>query len=292
MCKYCGNDTCCGNCWSSLISCLEQLVCCCDCNCSYPHPYYDIPISNVGIDIGTKNPYAYKQTEPLLHIDEYKSDNTESDNSSTHSSDDPDRLVVTINPNQLPSKQELIVIDTMFNCWSWANNPISNLLANSWPAGLPNEGTLYNIQTLMEATKIYLNEMLTKNKIIEYTEITGKNTCVIDFMKNNKLELKQKLIWGLRVSKYNKDFHYIRWYLGEWSEKEGTMLGIFKGSASAPVYDFEPDSMWAAATTNLKNPKKVKFPRNPKTGKVQKESVYASPTIYYLITLPLNLADI
>ena len=28
MCKYCGDNTCCGDCWSALLACLRRLCCC------------------------------------------------------------------------------------------------------------------------------------------------------------------------------------------------------------------------------------------------------------------------
>lgn len=209
--------------------------------------------------------------------------------STTPASEDGERFVASMKPNDIPL--EIEAEDNVeqrqsvpFNCWSWAINPISGKLNYSLPAGIDSTRGRYDIRTLKEATNMYLKRMLTQNLILNYKEVVGNNKSVLDFMKNESLALNQRLVIGLRVGIYDADFHYIRWYLGEWSAKVGTTLGVVKDKTTSATFSFEPDSMWAASV-KPSEPTRVQFPRKA-DGSIQQESVYASPTVYYLVTLP------
>ena len=197
-------------------------------------------------------------------------------------SEDSFREAVTQSLGDIPMSTESI----LYNCWSWAINPINGVLADCQP--IDGIRTPLSIDMMRKATKKYLSAMKKRKKIMKYFETQNQET-VLEFMQQKSIRDESKLIIGLRViwdSPYfdnGSDYHYIRWYFGQWSAKCGCK-GILVKSAGYRTYGIEPETMWAATRQRPNEPGSV-YLRWEEDNQIHREAIYKGPTIYYLITL-------
>ena len=197
-------------------------------------------------------------------------------------SEDSSRQVVTQGFSGIPRSIE----SESYNCWSWAINPINGVLTSCDPF----DGILtpLSIDVMRKATKEYLSAMKKRKKIMKYFETQDQGT-VLEFMQQKSIRRESKLIIGLRVmwdTPYfdnGSDYHYIRWYFGQWSAKCGCK-GILVKSAGHETYSIEPETMWAATRQRPNEPGSV-YLRWKEDNQIHREVIYKGPTIYYLITL-------
>ena len=221
----------------------------------------------------------YKQLDPLEGIDktpEY----------TKRLSEDNLREAVTVNLDSIPTSDK----GTIYNCWSWAINPISGLLTSCNPPNI-NDGQEYTIDQMKTATVKYLNAMKKQTKLIGYSEAKTDEE-VKKFIAEAGDKNRNKLVIGLRVSEdlscfnplHKWDYHYIRWYLGQWSAKGGES-GIVVKNFGPSTTDIEPETMWFATLINQEE-ERVRLARSDRgKGEVLKNPIYKGPTTYYLITI-------
>ena len=103
----------------------------------------------------------YKQLDPLEEIDktpEY----------TKRLSEDNLREAVTVNLDSIPKSDK----ETIYNCWSWAINPISGLLTSCNPPNIK-DCQEYTIDQMKTATVKYLDAM--KKQTQAYRIFRGKN---------------------------------------------------------------------------------------------------------------------
>ncbi len=216
-------------------------------------------------------PSHYEQIAPLPAI-------PKDDNYRNNDSEDEHREAVTSGAHNIPASTET----NLYNCWSWAINPINHLLTLSNP--VPNLTYPYDINKMKNATRDYLNSMH-----LEYL-CTQEQPIVREFIREAGNENESKLIIGLRVIgdcdylQDGCDYHYIRWYRGQWSAKCGTS-GIVVKDLGPHGDVLEPETMWAGTLTDQEKGR-VRLPRSNKgAGNVLRNSIYQGPTTYYLITI-------
>ncbi len=151
---------------------------------------------------------------------------------------------------------------------------------------------------MKNATNNYLTSMKTQKRILNYIETTNQEE-VNKFISNRELEMGKKLIIGLRIflKPSGCDYHYIRWYDGQWSAKSGESGPIVVNSDSDSAMNVEPETMWAATLFRKDKTGKREngsvYMRRPLDhnipgydGQVHKEAIYGPPpTVYYLINL-------
>ncbi len=222
--------------------------------------------------------HDFKQDGPLEGIEK-------SNEFSNNESEDEYREAVTDRADVIPQSDK----ETLYNCWSWAINPISHMIAECNPPGIPDNHS-YTIEQMKTATCKYLNAMKECKKINNYSE-TSKEEDIINFIERTDIVTDKKLILGLRVIggvsniiPDGYDYHYIRWYLGQWTAKCG-VSGIVVKNVGPYTSKIEPETMWAATLIN-EDPGRVRLLRVGDKNAVLKDPIYKDPTVYYLIDLP------
>ena len=237
---------------------------------------YSGPMRNTGSRLSLEQKVIYyKQEVPLEGIpkeSQYRNDESE----------DGSREAVTSDAFAIPWTECV----NLYNCWSWAINPINGLLADCQP--IDGIRAPLSIDVMRKATIKCLNVMRRISNIKGYSE-TQNHEEVKGFMSRDDIQDKHKLIIGHRVIKDappfldGSDYHYIRWYFGQWSAKCGYQ-GILVKSAGYGTYNIEPETMWAATRQRPNEPGSV-YLRWKEDNQVHREAIYKGPTTYYLITL-------
>lgn len=197
-------------------------------------------------------------------------------------SEDGSREAVTKNEFAIPGTEET----NNYNCWPWAINPINGVLTLSHPSD--EVGQPVNIDMMTNATREYLNVMKKRSRIKEYLE-TQDHEEVKEFMRRDDIQEKYKLIMGLRVIwdappfPDGYDYHYIRWYFGQWTAKCGH-TGVLVKSVDDETYDIETEATWVATMRRSNEPGSV-YLRWDTDKKIHREVIHKGPTIYYLIII-------
>lgn len=133
------------------------------------------------------NVREYEQHDPLNGIQK-------SSEYARRPSEDKKREAVTFYLDSIPQSDK----ETIYNCWSWAINPISGLLTSCNPPNIK-DGQEYTIDQMKNATVKYLDAMKTQHKLIEYSEAKTDEE-VKSFIAEAGHESKNKLVIGLRIS--------------------------------------------------------------------------------------------
>lgn len=192
-------------------------------------------------------------------------------------SEDECREFVTTKKESLPGTDDEMI--TGFNCWSWAINPINGKITDSDP--IPNLKQPFTIKKMTSAVTKYLNAMINKKLVLAY-KITEDADKVVRFIGDS---YAGKLIIALRVYKNppNVDYHFLRWYNGQWSTKYGVHGRIVKSTSD--VNTSEPETMWATIYARSTDPNSIHM-RPGSDKEIEKEPIYKGPTVYFFITLP------
>lgn len=264
MCKYCGDNTCCGDCWSALLACLRRLCCC------------------YGGDAAENDDFTeYRQEEaiPLL----------EKSSKSTSSSDDEDEYWGSGGPMSKPGDivGEKPPLKKGYNCWGWAVAPLTGRL-EAWDP--PNCSEIETHEEFVEKVFLYIKglvgesnvEQLSKTEMEEKIKDVNEHQMIIALRTGKTISSSASGTASVKIT-----YHFAKYIFGQWTYKDGEP-GPLIAYKVGPHPSLEPDSVWRFHDGLVKNWGDRKFLRD-QSGAIIKEPHYTSGTVYFLINLEAKL---
>ncbi len=262
MCRYCGDSTCCGGCWSELLTCLRQLCCC------------------YGGDIEDNDLTEYRQEGTIPFLEK---DSTESN------SDDKDEYWGSGGPMNEPGdiENKKPFLKKGYNCWGWAVVPLTEELKAWDPPNCSESETHDNfIEKVFEYIKVLVGESNVKQlPKAEMEKIIGNvsNDQMVIALRTGEL-ISQS---GSGRASVKIAYHFAKYIFGQWTYKDGEQ-GVLVAYKTKEPPSLEPDTVWTYHKGLVTKAGDRKFLRD-QTGNITKKPHYTSKTVYFLINLKNKL---
>lgn len=233
MCKYCGDNTCRGDCWSALLACLRQLCCCCfegdhDSQNMFDTSSLQMDESGTSFDDETNS-----------EVDE----EADHDFQSEHKNFTFVKEVHAISSGSQKPNREPLTEGKLYNCWGFALQPITKKLVNKNPKCYSRNST-----TVDQLAQGIVNEINELNSLYKCSASGPFST----YEDASKELMNREYLIAVRVAnpEGGGGYHCIRYKDGEWKYKQNSTGALIEMPSSCNpdnddawnVYDCAPEA--------------------------------------------------